>query len=103
MAQLPKPNYAAQAQAVQREQTRHNNMALTQTAPDVSSDQSSAPPEKLRPAAASNANTVMVGVRITAQQRDGLKRLAIDKHTTVNNIVRELVERVLSGDISLNQ
>lgn len=44
---------------------------------------------------------VMVGVRLSQDQKDYLQRLAVNQHKTGNDIVRKLVPHMHEGDITL--
>lgn len=90
-------DYARKSKETKQKQAEQDKISTDAKAYDKhTSDPVTAISEKVN-----NGNIVMMGVRITQEQKDFMKRLAVDNHTTISNIIRELVSRIQSGDITI--
>ena len=90
-------NYAGMAQNVQNERKANNQpqppVAVPEPAPAISEKKQS------RPVSASNIFTAQMTFRASPEQRDFLKRLALDNHTTVGDIIRWYIDSLANGSI----
>lgn len=71
--------------------------AANPVAPFTSDDSVSVTHKSSRNIAPNNQNTAMVGLRITQEQKDGLRDLAMENRMNVNDYMRVVVAELLSG------
>ena len=90
-------NYAGMAQSVQKERKANNQPQPSVGIPEPAATIS----EKKQPRAvsASNIFTAQMTFRASPEQRDFLKRLALDNHTTVGDIIRWYIDSLANGTI----
>lgn len=91
-AKKPSPiNYGAMAQTVQMERTAAQTTA-SGTVPQPKTSEKRAIRD-------GNIYTVQMTFRVSPKQRDSIKRLALDYHTTVGELIRWFIDSLETGAI----
>lgn len=104
---MGKINYGEKARQTQETRKEQDTMATPAPAmpqPSKESAEANLLSEQLpsgRPVARNNVYTAQIGIRVSPKQRKYLKQLALDNDTTINVIIRDLIERLADGDIQL--
>lgn len=94
-------DYEEAAEKTKATRRKQNATAVQQS--EASSDTNTTSSVRTKSPEGTNVNTEQIGIRITKDMKRSLKRFAVDNDTTINNIVRNLLENLLNGTIELSK